>query len=223
MMHVAQHQHHQQQQQQQHMHQQFQQDSMLRSWSPRRSSHHSWSGAPRSLPAAAAAPAAAAGTAAGGGPMEFPSGVGGCAAWDLQLQGLAAVVADVAAGRYDNMPGAVAEGVTGVTADAAAGVPFRRVSHPRISNHGHFLEPQQLTARASKWPWLAEVSCRFGAACFVCFASTSALASKWGWPEEQASCWLVAETVCTVSPCAAAQSQGQLPQAPISCHRTCIV
>jgi hypothetical protein len=139
MMHVTQHQHH--QQQQQHVHQQFQQDSMLRSWSPRRSSHHSWSGAPRSLPAAAAG-------AAGGSPMEFPSGVGGCAAWDLQLQGLVAGVADVAAGRFDNVPGAAAEALT---AEPEAGVPFRRFSQPRISNHGHFLEPQQLTARASKW------------------------------------------------------------------------
>jgi hypothetical protein len=113
-----------QQAQQSHHHQQQQeQQQCVRSCTPRRSSHHSWSGAPRSMPGAPAA------TADMFGGIETP---GGLAAGEMQ-----------AAEQPEAAAAAAAE------VDEAFPPMFGRVSQPRMSGHG-FLEPQHLCARSSK-------------------------------------------------------------------------
>lgn len=98
----------------------------MRSCTPRRSSHHSWSGAPRSFPG---------GAGAAGSWAELSGGFEGPAVPEVwsnlpqQLQGVPSSAAAAADGTLPPMVG--------------------RVSQPRLSGHG-FLDPHHLGARASE-------------------------------------------------------------------------
>jgi hypothetical protein len=109
-------------------HQLQQQD--MRSCAPRRSSHHSWSGAPRSFPG---------GAGAGSGPdlfgrFEAPAGPELWSNLPQQLQGV---------------PGSAAAAAAVAAADSLLPPMVGRVSQPRLSGHG-FLDPQHLGGRASE-------------------------------------------------------------------------
>jgi hypothetical protein len=116
---------------------QLQQPRSMRSCAPRRSSHHSWSGAPRSFPGASEGDQ---------DPFEGLEEPNGPAGWSTDILAAAetAEAADAGAAR-------VGEGDTGA---GAGQVPVGRVMQPRASEHG-FIVPQHLGGRTGELLFVA--------------------------------------------------------------------